>query len=132
MGTNRNKSSTTWQTWQFLATGLLSLSIQQCMSHVTYIFFTFFFSFLTKCWSKSVEGLLSTGPTPSSFIRYQQFQLLYLSVCIGRRKGLVHSLLGEVIDYPNQTLDYRLATHRQSHLQSHILVPQKTHVVQSQ
>ena len=98
------------------------------MSHVFFLSF-FFFSFWTKCWSKSVEGLLSTGPTPSSFIRYQQFQLLYLSVCIGRRKGLVHSLLGEVIDYPNQTLDYHLATYRQSHLQSHILVPQKTHVV---
>ena len=30
MGPNRNKSRTTWQTWQFLATGVLSLSIQQC------------------------------------------------------------------------------------------------------
>ena len=29
MGLNRNKSRTTWQTLQFLATGLLSLSIQQ-------------------------------------------------------------------------------------------------------
>ena len=30
MGPNRNKSRATWQTWQFLATGPLSLSIQQC------------------------------------------------------------------------------------------------------
>ena len=29
MGPNRNKSRATWQTWQFLATGPLSLSIQQ-------------------------------------------------------------------------------------------------------
>ena len=25
----------------------------------------------TKCWSLSVEGLLSTGPTPYSFLEYQ-------------------------------------------------------------
>ena len=31
MGPNRNKSRATWQTWQFLATGPLSLSIQQCL-----------------------------------------------------------------------------------------------------
>ena len=37
------------------------------VSHVTCnIFFYFFF---TKWWSLSVEGLLSTGPTPSSFYR---------------------------------------------------------------
>ena len=30
MGTNRNKSSTAWQTWQFIASLLLSHSIQQC------------------------------------------------------------------------------------------------------
>ena len=34
------------------------------MSHFIFIFFLFFF---TKCCSLSVEGLLSTGPTPSSF-----------------------------------------------------------------
>ena len=32
MGTNRNKSSTAWQTWQFIASLLLSLSIQQCLA----------------------------------------------------------------------------------------------------
>ena len=47
------------------------------VSHVTchvsrvtcHNFFLFFFSFFfrTKWWSLSVEGLLSTGPTPSSF-----------------------------------------------------------------
>ena len=36
------------------------------VSHVTCHISQFFF-FLTKRWSLSVEGLLSTGPTPSSF-----------------------------------------------------------------
>ena len=44
------------------------------MSHVKIFFFTFFLfflslNFLTKWWSQSVEGLLSTGPNPSSFFR---------------------------------------------------------------
>ena len=34
MGPNGNKSHTTWQTWQFLATGLLSLSIYSSDFHV--------------------------------------------------------------------------------------------------
>ena len=36
MGPNRNKSRTTWQTLQLLATGLLSLSIQQCALQTTH------------------------------------------------------------------------------------------------
>ena len=45
------------------------------MSYVTCrvsrVTFFFFFFFLTKWWSLSVEGLLSTGPTPSSFLNVQ-------------------------------------------------------------
>ena len=47
------------------------------VSHVT--FFSFFF--MTKCWSLSVEGLLSTGPTPSS--------LLYLTT-LGDSGSITH------------------------------------------
>ena len=37
------------------------------VSHVTcHMYFYFFIFFLTKCWSLSLEGLLSTGPTPST------------------------------------------------------------------
>ena len=38
------------------------------VSHVIFFFFLFFLFFLTKWWSSSVEGLLSTGPTPSSLV----------------------------------------------------------------
>ena len=40
------------------------------MSRVTcHNFFYYLFFFWTKWWSLSVEGLLSTGPTPSSFVK---------------------------------------------------------------
>ena len=41
------------------------------VSHVTcHVLLVTFFLFLTKLWSLSVEGLLSTGPTPSSFLMF--------------------------------------------------------------
>ena len=54
------------------------------VSRVTFIFF--FFSF-TKWYSSLVEGLLSTGPTPSSFrlflIKYVLIPKIYLSWLVG-------------------------------------------------
>ena len=49
------------------------------MSRATCHFFFFFF-FWTKRWSLSVEGLLSTGPTPSSFIRSGIFSLKIFNI----------------------------------------------------
>ena len=45
------------------------------MSHVTCQMSQFFFVFLIKWWTLSVEGLLSTGPTPSSFDRLGRITL---------------------------------------------------------
>ena len=43
------------------------------VSHVTF----FSSTFLTKCWSLLVEGLLSTGPTPSSFKKIPEQTCLF-------------------------------------------------------
>ena len=41
------------------------------------LFFSFFLLLFTKRWSYSVEGLLSTGPTPSSFLFNSSFLQVY-------------------------------------------------------
>ena len=46
------------------------------MSHVTFFLLLFFW---TKWWSLLVEGLLSTGPTPSSFVGFISIASLVLT-----------------------------------------------------
>ena len=44
--------------------------------HMSHVFFSSYFFFRIKWWSLSVEGLLSTGPTPSSFRCYTLSSIL--------------------------------------------------------
>ena len=41
--------------------------VSHVMCHVSHVTFFYFFIFLPRGWSFLVEGLLSTGPTPSSY-----------------------------------------------------------------
>ena len=54
------------------------------------------FSFGTKWWSYSVEGLLSTGPTPSSFYIVRNKDILWTTVLKGSLNETANMLISEV------------------------------------
>ena len=63
--------------------------------HVSHLFLFFF---LTKWWSLLVEGLLSTGLTPSSFLTNKQFcHIFFLEIFVKAKKKLLsHNLVVKI------------------------------------
>ena len=65
------------------------------VSRVTCNFFSFFLLlfFRTKWWSLLVEGLLSTGPTPSSLLTIYTFQYIIVRITILDLARYIHTCI---------------------------------------